>query len=198
MIAESPFVAQAHFTPQKIWTYDEVNALEDAKNYEIYDGELFEMPSPSLLHQDIILKIAALFLIWAAKFGGKPFLSPVDLYINDQKYLIPDLVFYTKQSLENSEVLRDPKRLHIAPDVIVEIVSPSTERNDRVRKVKAYAEFGVKNYWIIDPENKTLEALELRDGIYSIVDSLEDEEQFTPKGFPELVVELRTLWSLEA
>jgi len=164
---------------------------------EIYNEQLFELTTPPLLHQDIIGKLGVALMLCFPKPNSITIYSP-NLYINEHNLFIPDLAFYNKHSLANPKVLKNPHYLLFAPHLIIEVISPSTKRNDRVHKVKAYAEFSVKNYWIIDPENKTLEALELRDGVYSIVDSLEDEEQFRPKNFPELVVELRTLWSLEA
>ena len=80
------------------------------------------------------------------------------------------------------------------PDVVVEVVSPSSGRYDRVTKLRYYAQKGVLEYWIVDPQARTLERLVLRDGVFSITDSLADEEAFRPDGFPGLEIPLARLW----
>jgi Uma2 family endonuclease len=189
MIADAPV-----FTPQK-WTYDEVSAIEDDLRRELFDGEIFEMPSPTLNHQDIILRLALIFSLWARQHGGKAFISPVDLYVEPRRYFIPDFLFYSAAQMASGEVERDPKRLTIAPALIVEVLSDSTAANDRVRKLHAYAEFGVANYWIVDPAQRILEAFELREGIYSVVAAHEGAEIFAPAAFPELQIALSELFA---
>lgn len=189
MIAESPV-----FTSRE-WTYDKVSAIEDDVRRELFDGEIFEIPSPVLSHQDIILRLALLFSLWARQHGGKVFISPLDLYVAPQRYFIPDFMFYDAAQMANGEVERDPKRLTIAPALIVEVLSESTARHDRVRKLRAYAEFGVANYWIVDPAQHTLEAFGLRDGLYQIVAAHEGEETFASAAFPELQIALGELFA---
>ncbi|RYG66602.1 Uma2 family endonuclease [bacterium] len=183
-----------NFTRQA-WTYDEVSSIEDDVRRELYDGEIIEMPSPSINHQDIILRLALLFAHWASRFGGKAIISPVDLYISDRLYFIPDFVFYTSIQMEDEDVLRNPKRLTVPPALIVEVLSESTARNDRVRKLHAYAQFGVANYWLVDPAQQTLEAFALRDGLYQIVAAHEEAEVFAPATFPDLLISLPELFA---
>lgn len=189
MIAESPV-----FTPQE-WTYDQVSAIDDDVRRELCDGEIFEMPSPILLHQKIILRLAVTFSLWARQHGGEAFISPLDLYVSPRRYFIPDFIFYNAPQMASGEVARDPKRLTVAPTLIVEVLSDSTAANDRVRKLHAYAEFGVANYWIIDPALQTVEAFELREGLYQVVAAHEGGETFAPAAFAELHIVLPELFA---
>ncbi len=184
MIAESPV-----FTAKK-WTYHEVSAIQDDARRELYDGEIFEMPSPIIEHQEIILRLALLLTLWARQFGGQAFISPLDLFVSEELYFIPDLVFYGAEKMASGEVKRDPKRFHTAPDLIVEIISNSTAINDRVRKYRAYAEFGVPFYWIVDPAARTFHAFRLENGRYVDEAVLGGDEAFSPQLFPGLEVSL--------
>lgn len=184
MIAEPPI-----FTAKK-WTSKEVSAIPDDVRRELYDGEIYKMPSPTLTHQDIILRLALLLSLVARQQGGKVFLSPVDLFVSEERYFIPDLVFYSAEKMASGEVEADPKRLHIAPDLIVEIISNSTAINDRVRKYRAYAEFGVPFYWIVDPAPRTFHAFRLENGRYVDEAVLGDDEAFSPQLCPGLEVSL--------
>ena len=188
MIAESPV-----FTPQKTtrkWTYEEVSAIPDEVRRELYNGEIYQMPSPILEHQNIILRLALLISLWTRQNGGHIFLSPVDLYVSPETYFIPDLIFYGAQKMATGEVEADPKRLRVAPDLIVEILSESTARNDRVRKPRVYAEFGVPFYWIVDPAARVFQAYSLQDGRYIEEAVLTDDESFAPALFPAMQVSL--------
>lgn len=184
MIADAPV-----FTPKK-WTSAQVSAIEDDVRRELYAGEIYEMPSPTLNHQDLILRLAILLTLWARQNGGKVFLSPVDMFVDEETYFIPDLVFYGAAKVATGEVEADPKRLHTAPDLIVEILSPSTACNDRVRKYRAYAEFGVPFYWIIDPAERVFQAYRLENGRYVDEAVLGGDEAFSPALFSGLEVSL--------
>lgn len=184
MIAEPPV-----FTAKK-WTSEEVSAIPDDVRRELYDGEIYQMPSPILQHQSIILRLAFLLELYARQFGGKVFLSPLDLFVSEERYFIPDLMFYGAQKMATGEVEADPKRLRVAPDLIVEIISNSTAVNDRVRKYRAYAEFGVPFYWIVDPAVRTFHAFRLENKRYVDEAVLGDDESFSPQLFPGLEVSL--------
>lgn len=180
---------------RKQWTYAEVAQFEDDARVEIHDGALFEMPSPTWNHQHIIGFLYRLLMAWADQNGGVAFVSPIDLYVSERKYYIPDLVFYLQSTLDSQPVTADAKRLRVAPDLIVEVASPSTESNDRTIKVRAYAEFGVPNYWIVDAESQNIQALELHEGRYVIAAACEAGETFAPAVFPGATVEISTLFA---
>ena len=181
-------------TKRKIWTYDEVRAIDDdvrrelhnGEIYEMHEGEHCEMPSPNLKHQSIILQLAIRLTEWARAHGGKAFLSPIDLYVSQTEYYIPDLVFYSGEQMQSSTVEADPNRLKIAPTIVVEVLSRSTARNDRTIKTRAYADFGIPHYWILDPIAQTLEAFELFEGRYALAGAIGADETYAPAAFEGL------------
>lgn len=175
-------------TKRKIWTYDEVRAIDDDVLRELHDGEIYEVPSPTLNHQDLIGRLYLLLMSWARQHGGKAYLSPVDLYVSQTECYIPDLVFYSATQMQSGEVERDSKRLRVAPTLIVEILSPSTARNDRTTKTRAYANFGVAHYWILDPVAQTLEAYELSESRYALAGAIGAGESYAPATFPDLTI----------
>ncbi len=104
-------------TQRRIWAYDEVREIDDDVRRELHDGEIYEMPSPLVNHQSIILRLAILLSEWARANGGRVYLSPVDLYVCETTYYIPDLVFYSAAQMASGEVERDPRRLTVAATV---------------------------------------------------------------------------------
>lgn len=179
------------------WTYTELQAIEDQRRRELYDGELVEMGSPNLRHQALILQLALMLNSWVRERNlGRIYLSPVDLYVSETKCYIPDLMFVRRERYATERIEREDDACVVAPpDLAVEIISPSTGRNDRFRKSNIYAEFGVQHYWIIDPEVEALQAFVLERGRYVMEASLTQEDTFRPSLFPDLQIPLNTLFS---
>jgi Uma2 family endonuclease len=133
---------------------------EDGKQYEVIDGELFMTPAPKPKHQEIVLRIAEeLSRFVREKNLGKVFISPIDVLLEQHTFLQPDVLFIRKERLEivKEEAIEGP------PDLVVEVLSPSTFYKDLRKKMTAYAQFGVQEYWIVDPETQTVEVYARRD-----------------------------------
>lgn len=145
------------------WTYDRYFALDDDQRYEVIAGKLRLMPSPGLLHQ---MWVGELFDIIRghvrAAGAGHLFFSPVDVILDQENVVQPDLIYVSK---ENSAILR-PRGVFGPPDLAVEIVSPHHQSRDRVKKLRLYARFGVREFWLVDPARRSIEVLALRDGKY--------------------------------
>lgn len=118
---------------------------------QLINGELIMSPAPSTEHQRILRKLFQIF----DKFNlsGEIFFAPIDLYINDKNVFQPDLVYLS----EKNKVSITGRGIEGPVDLIVEVISPSNSYTDRNQKKKAYLDFGVEEYWIVDPANKTLE-----------------------------------------
>ena len=136
-------------------TYDEYCLLpEDRNQYELFDGELVMTPSPTTSHQRILLRLAALLNDYVGKKSlGEVYVAPLDTIFNKYTVLQPDILFVSRERL--GEVAKE--RIEGAPDLVVEILSPSTFHKDRRRKLAVYSQFGVQEYWIVDPETRTME-----------------------------------------
>ncbi len=133
---------------------DLVNAPEDGRRYELYDGEVLVVASPLPRHQIVSENVAALLRSYVAAYGGTYLATPIDIVFSEYDVLMPDLVFFVearKHLVQLDAPIRD------APDLAVEILSPSTAATDRGRKMQMFARYGVREYWIIDPVKERLE-----------------------------------------
>jgi Uma2 family endonuclease len=142
----------------KHWTFADLAQFGEAERYEIYDGKLISIaPAPDFHHQEISANLHLLFAEFVRpRQLGKLVYAPADVVLADDNVVQPDLLFIAN---ENVGIIR--KQIYGAPDLVVEILSPSTLRHDRQNKLDLYARFGVKEYWIVDPANRSLEILVL-------------------------------------
>ena len=152
----------------KEWTYEEFMALPEGGTfrYEIIDGDLCMTPSPSTRHQEISGKLFYLIYRFLHENPlGKIFAAPCDVVFSQDPLQVaePDLIFVSK---EHSAIITE-KNIQGSPDLLVEILSPSTESSDRRVKHSLYERFGVSEYWIVDPERNTVQIFMLADGHYS-------------------------------
>ncbi|HEX9801065.1 MAG TPA: Uma2 family endonuclease [Thermoanaerobaculia bacterium] len=139
-------------------------ALPDEPRCELLYGSLFVTPAPSLRHQDVVFRLARLLVDHADRVGDKAFVSPVDVALADHSVVQPDVVYV---KAEHGEILR--RRVEGTPDLVVEVLSPGTARRDLGEKLRLYAESGIAEYWLVDPEGRTFEFLVLRDGAYTVL-----------------------------
>ena len=149
----------------KRWTYDEYYKLNDDRRYEIIEGNLLMAPAPDTWHQDWSRKLFRILdrFVTAGKFG-EVFYAPIDVVLDAENTIQPDLVFIA--SARHGIIRR--KAIFGVPDLLVELVSPASVQRDRYLKKELYARFGVKEYWIGDPANQSLEILTLKGGPYQL------------------------------
>ena len=120
-------------------------------------------PAPSLIHQIVSGNLYDILKAYARKFGGFAGYSPIDVYLDQKNVFQPDLLYLSKENLG----IKGEKGIDGAPDLAVEIISPSNGFKDRNQKKNLYQKFGVKEYWIIDPQTETIEQFLLKkDGQY--------------------------------
>jgi Uma2 family endonuclease len=136
----------------KNWTVEDYLLLgEMSTPCQLINGELIMSPAPKPSHQRVIRSLFK--ILDAFNPSGEIFFSPIDLFINDKNVFQPDLLFLSKTNLS----FVTQRGIEGPPDLIIEVISPSNIFIDRNTKKKIYLEFGVKEYWIVDPGNKTLE-----------------------------------------
>ncbi len=153
---------------------------EDNKRREIIDGELFVTPAPRIPHQKILLRLASALSTYLDKHRiGDLIISPMDVIFGDFDVLQPDLLFVLN---EHKEILKDWVRG--APDLVVEILSATTEERDRGIKRKAYAKFGVQEYWIVDPQSRVIEIHGLARKRYELLHTRREGETLTSSLLP--------------
>ena len=138
-----------------LFTYDDYLVLpENGKRHEIIDGELLMTPAPSPEHQRLLGRLyTVLEAVVRENDLGTVLFAPVDVVLSMTDIVQPDLVFITRE--RNNIVTK--KNVVAAPDLVVEILSESTEKTDRVHKKMLYERYGVREYWIVDPEQRSVE-----------------------------------------
>jgi Uma2 family endonuclease len=136
----------------KDWTVEDFLLLGEIKTpCQLINGELITSPAPSPLHQRVLRKLFKVFD--KCNLPGETFFAPIDLYINNKNVFQPDLVYLSDK---NKEYLTT-RGIEGPADLIVEIISPSNSYTDRNQKKNTYLAFGIREYWIVDPANETIE-----------------------------------------
>jgi Uma2 family endonuclease len=154
---------------------------DDGRRYQLLEGELVMTPSPQARHQEISIALASRLWLHVREHGlGDVFDAPLDVTLDDRNVVQPDILFISR---ERSGIRQDD-RIVGAPDLCVEILSPGTERVDRVRKLDLYARSGVAHYWIVDPGARTIEEYVLHGDVYRARSITGYEEPFRPAMFP--------------
>jgi Uma2 family endonuclease len=144
-------------TSLKYTNADLLQLPDDGKQREIIDGELFVTPSPVNYHQKILLDLTMAFGRFLEDHPlGELRFAPLDVILSEHNVLEPDLLQVLN---EHKDILQDWVRG--APDLVIEILSPTTEARDRGIKLKAYARFGIREYWIVDPIAQVVEVYRL-------------------------------------
>lgn len=152
-------------------TYDDLpEATDDGRRYEIIGGELFVSPSPTTNHQRLVRALVRIIEDVVDEHRlGEVLPGPVDVRLGIHTVVVPDLLFVRTERLD----IVTSALIEGAPDLVVEVASPSTRGRDTVQKAAAYAEAGVPEYWMPDPETRTFRMLALRDSIYRDVELVE-------------------------
>jgi len=125
--------------------------------YQLIDGELIMSPSPRIKHQLIVGNLFIMLKSHARQAGGSAFFAPCDVELPGGHIVEPDVMYISKERLE----IITEKRIVGAPDLVVEVLSPSNAKLDRQRKRELYAASGVRELWIIDPDAERLELFRL-------------------------------------
>jgi len=173
------------------FTYEDYLLMEEDKRYEIIDGRRYMVPAPTPHHQWISARLEqALRAFVEAHDLGLVLDAPCDVVLSPTDVVQPDIFFIAQ---EHRNIITD-RNIWGPPDLVVEILSPTTAEKDRDLKRKLYAAHGVREFWIVSPEAQTVEVLELgetgyrRAGLYA-----RDEELHSPS-FPELSIALERVF----
>ncbi len=163
-------------TQVRRWTYEEYCRLDDDQRHEIIDGNLLMAPSPDMWHQDWIGELYTILRNHVRKRRlGRVFIAPFDVILDSANVVQPDLIFVAAANLG----ILQRRGIFGVPDLLIELISPSSVRRDRYDKRELYARFGVKEYWIGDPANRSLEILTLKEGRYELHCAAEEKGRLT-------------------
>ena len=170
---------------KKKYTEKDYMLLEEGAPFQLINGDLIMSPSPLFLHQLIVGKLYNLIsnFIDQTQSGGLIVLSPMDVHLDEENIFQPDLLFIS----ENRKVELIKERIAGAPDLVIEILSPSTAYYDLKQKKDIYERFGVKEYLIIDPVRQDAEVYEL----------INERFELTQKEKETGIIALQTLTGLQ-
>ena len=186
----------AAYTPEpaKKLSYQDYLLLPEEQGYrfEILEGVLVKDPSPNVMHQRVTRRLQRILEDYFrdADPEGEIFNAPLDVTFHDSTVVQPD-VFYV--SGKQKVIIKDA-RIDGPPALVVEVMSPSSRRKDRLQKMKIYQGVQVQHYWLVNPDEKTLECFSLREGAYALTAAGMDEEVVEHPDFAGLVIPLSALW----
>ena len=179
-------------TQEKEYTVQDYERLEEGAPYQLIGGELVMTPSPTPFHQSISLNLSTVLAPFVKSAGfGKLFAAPLDVYLSDEDVYQPDLIFIRAERMR--EVRKD--KLRIVPDLVVEVLSPSTAYYDLTRKKEIYCACGVTEYWVIDPEQETIEIMIKRGDIYQTEKFLRKPASLESAMFPGFSMKLEDVFA---
>ena len=164
--------------PKAKLTYEDYAKTPDDERWELIDGELVMVPSPRRAHQRNQIKLGSRMSFFAEENDlGEVYFAPFDVVLSETDTVQPDLLFVTKERLH----IITEDNVHGAPDLVVEIRSPSTARQDWTVKRELYARHGVKEYWLVDPEAATIAVLLLDDGELKVAGVYGEDDTLTSR-----------------
>lgn len=135
------------------FTYEDYLLLPEDRRYELIGGDFYVTPSPKPRHQRVSLNLAHLLWSYVRAHGsGEVYEAPLDVYLSRYDVVQPDVLFVRRENL----AIVEENYVRGAPDLVIEILSESTRERDLDLKKKLYARHGVKEYWIADPDARTV------------------------------------------
>ena len=177
----------------KPFTYEDYLRLpDDGRRWEVIRGELLMTPAPIVVHQRILRNLGWVLVAYVEDRGtGEVLYAPMDVVLSQTVVVEPDILYISR---ERSRVIAE-KNIQGAPDLAVEILSSSTKARDRKVKWELYAEYGVREYWIVDPEARTVEVSVLEEGKYRLYAQYGEGDMLTSPMFPDLEIELARVFA---
>ncbi|HHY73643.1 MAG TPA: Uma2 family endonuclease [Bacillus bacterium] len=161
-------------------TYDDYTTIDDGNRYELASGKLELMsPAPSVIHQLFSIEMIKKF----SQSCEPDYIildAPVDVILSSTEVRQPDLVLIHRNRIP----ILSKRGVEGPPDLVVEILSPSTRKRDKIEKVKIYSYYGVPEYWIVDPEIFVLEQFILQNERYELINIFQDNDLITSPNIP--------------
>lgn len=176
-------------------TYEDVVAAPCDKVAELIEGDLYLSPRPSPRHANAASALAAdlhdAFQRGRSGPGGWWILFEPEVHLKDD-VLVPDIAGWRREGLPE---LPEIPWFELVPDWLCEVISPSTTRIDRDKKLPIYSLAGVEYVWVVDPSLKTLEVLHRRDNRFDLVSAHFGDTSISAPPFEEVTIELGPLWT---
>lgn len=172
-------------------TYDDYLRMPAGLRYELVEGQIRTVPSPRQDHQSALLNLATALRMWIKTTGeGKVLMAPFDVLLSQDTVVQPDILFISKAR----QAIAEQPYVNGAPDLVVEILSPSTENWDRITKRRIYSRYGVREFWLVDPEMRSIEVSRQKDGQLVAVEMLREGSTLASPLLPGFEVGVREVF----
>ena len=178
-------------TTDRLYTYDDYLKIDDNNQYELIGGKLILVPAPRTIHQKVKLRLAWFITNFIRKNDlGEILDAPTDVILTEKDKPQPDILFISKERLN----IITEYNVQGAPDLIIEVLSPSTSRWDRVEKSKMYYTHGVKEYWIADPDSKVIEIFIPGENNWNLFQAYDEDDMLTSPLLAGLEIPLKDIF----
>ena len=175
---------------QKKLTYSDYTAKDDGFRYELINGELLMSPAPSFFHQMSNSDLALFLKLYIKEHSlGWVVEAPTDVILDNYNTVQPDIIFISKENF--SKIKKNA--MYGAPDLVVEIISPNSIRRDRYIKKELYEKHGVKEFWLVDIENKSVEVFNNNDRHFELFSLTVETGKIESNLFPELEILIESI-----
>lgn len=177
---------------EKTYTYKDYAALPEGAPYQLIGGELVLTPAPGTYHQVVSMKLEFEMARYVLERNlGLVLYAPVDVYLGETDTYQPDLIFISRERMH----IIEPARINGAPDLVVEILSPATAYYDLRKKFRVYERCGVREYWVVDPEEKVIEVFALKEGKFVLVQRAEGTGEVSSGVIEGFTVSVESIFS---
>ena len=174
-----------------LYTYEDYLKLDDVNQYELIGGKLYMVPAPRTIHQKIMWKLGWFISNFIIETDlGILMYAPTDVVLSTNEKPQPDILFISKERLD----IITEANIQGAPDLVIEILSPSTANRDKVEKSRLYYKHGVKEYWIVDPDSKYIEVLTQGEKNWSVFQVYGAEETLFSPLLAGLEIDLKEIF----
>lgn len=176
------------------YTYEDYQQLPEGAPYELIHGHLVMSPSPTIQHQRLVRKLSQALTdhVEGGERGGEVFFAPIDVRLSDETVVQPDVLYVSPNRADRI----GEQEIDGAPDLVMEVVSPSTSHLDVFDKKRLYEQSGVQEYWIVDPDSKTIEVHILADDEMALHEHRVEEGSATSSLLEGFTIDLADLFSI--
>lgn len=169
---------------------EEYEKLSEGPPQQLIKGEIIMTPSPTPMHQNISIELAVLLRNYVKNNNlGYILTAPLDVFLTEKDVFQPDIIFISN---DKKEMIKN--KIKGAPELVVEILSPSNAYYDLSHKKNIYEETGVKEFWVVDPVEKTVEIFENVNGTFITISKAKTKGVINSKILPGLKVEIEKLF----
>ena len=165
----------------------------DERRFELIDGELMLAPAPVPRHQMVVIELLYILKEFVERHGlGKVLIAPTDVVLSEHFVLQPDILFISTDRLH----IIGERNVQGAPDLVIEVLSPSTTERDRVLKSSGYLRFGVPEYWIVDPLARTIEVMRAGQTEFDTLRVYTEGTSAESPTFPGLLIDVSSIFAI--